>query len=587
MNARYASTRERFMKSWRKIFKPVEVLFSPTSECNLSCRHCDNENSSSRLSPAAARKFLDGCGRMGVERVGFTGGEPFLALSFLCDVAGHAIKTGFLFDRIMTNGVWYNNKRELDDSLKRLYASGYDGSICVSVDAFHRQRLPKLAYFIKKTLSTWKRPDVVSIACVVGGRDRMTERKIKGLANILKARLLGFGGKNARVKGGGVFIKILKIDLSVAGRAGKLKSAWGNKWFTEDYCEGPGNVFFVNGKGDVRPCCGYAAETKTLKIGNIYKDSPSDMIKKARNNRFIFTVFSRGLSKIRENLESQGLRFPGKTDDNCFFCDYLMKKVPAKILSRCLVSARAVILAASILLSAIQAVSAAELVLGTAKEYNRIYARVIKRVGLPRWYHEGLFYDGEFVWVSNGEKGDTWVVDPYSGEVRRRIAPVAGFTEAITTDGNGTFVLTDWNEKKIYRIRIEGDRMVAEADRSFAPAYPAGVVWNGKSLLVVTWTRSLLGTKFDIIEMDADFKTINAINVKRIPEPAHMAWDGKNLWITSWFNKTVYKVDIDKWEIAGYFKSPVSKTTGIAWDGRYFWITGTRADLYQVGLASS
>lgn len=505
-----------------------------------------------------------------------------MALDFMRAVSRYAAARSFLFGRIMTNGVWYRNENDLRDSLDGLNRAGYDGSICVSVDAFHRQKVGKIARFIRAAQDVWKRPDCISLACAVGAMDNMTERKLKNLSIRLCSRLAGFKGQNPYIKGRELFIKILKINLSSVGRAERLKDPWDGRWFNEDRCKGPGNVFFVGPTGDVRPCCGYAAGSDEMKIGNIYNESAAVILKKARGNRFVSTVFGSGLLNLRKKLERLGFRFPGKTSDHCYFCNYVMTKVPRRLFNRCLDAVKAIILASSIILTAVSFSSAENYTLKAAKDYRPMAASVVRRIPIPKWYHEGLFYDGESVWVTNGENGRTWVVDPSSGQVKREIEPATGFTEAITRDSSGALFLTDWDEKKVYRIGIESNKMALESFVSLAPAHPAGIVWNGKGFFVITWTRSLVGTKFDIIEMDGKLNTINRINVKNIQEPAHLAWDGKHLWITSWFSKTVYKVDPGKWEITGYFKSPVFRTTGIAWDGRYLWLTGTRGDLFQV-----
>ncbi|MDD5135938.1 MAG: metallo cofactor biosynthesis protein, conjectural, partial [Candidatus Omnitrophica bacterium] len=64
-------------------FHPEEILFSPTTVCNLTCPHCDLRRSKEVLSLPDAKRFLIGCKKKGIDRLGFTGGEPFLAREFL------------------------------------------------------------------------------------------------------------------------------------------------------------------------------------------------------------------------------------------------------------------------------------------------------------------------------------------------------------------------------------------------------------------------------------------------------------------------------------------------------------------------
>jgi len=219
-----------------------------------------------------------------------------------------------------------------------------------------------------------------------------------------------------------------------------------------------------------------------------------------------------------------------------------------------------------------------------SKDYEQIKSKVVAKIKIPKWYHEGLYYDGKDIWVNNGKKGDTWIVDTNTGKITGRIKPAGSFTEAITPKDKDTFFVTDWDAKKVYTSNIDGGNMYALSEKSVEPAHPAGAVWNGSNLFVITWTRSPAGTKFHLLKMDADMNILSASEVVKIPEPAHLAWDGKHMWISCWYSKRIYKVDIEKSEILGYLKSPAAKATGIAWDGKYLWVTGTHDNLYKMEL---
>jgi len=317
-------------------FHPEEILFCPTAACNLKCAHCVTPKSSALLSARSAVRFLRDCKKLGIKRVGFTGGEPFLALDLVCRIAREAVKRGMVFDRIMTNASWFKNKKGLRAALRKLFEAGYDGSICVSVDAFHRQDLKKAALFIKEAASLWNRRDMVSLASVTGAKDVRTKEKLKKLAGMLKARLAAYGTGHCHIKSGTLFVRVSRIDLSPVGKARRLKDPWGGKWFKEDFCRGPGNVFFVMPDGSVKPCCGYATERPELTIGNIKLDTARGIVRNARANRFVSTVFGSGLSALRKRLEATGVRFPGKTANHCYFCHHVLSAVPEKILERCL-----------------------------------------------------------------------------------------------------------------------------------------------------------------------------------------------------------------------------------------------------------
>jgi glutamine cyclotransferase len=217
-----------------------------------------------------------------------------------------------------------------------------------------------------------------------------------------------------------------------------------------------------------------------------------------------------------------------------------------------------------------------------AERYEtNIPVKVIKRVPLPKGYHEGLLFDGKNIWVNNGEKINTWIVDPETGEVLSEIIPPGTFTEGITVSNDPRYWVTDWDEKKLYRVAIKDNKMESDYEISLEPARPTGVVWTGEKLYVITWTRGM-GTRYHLMQLDKNERMFRKMLIKGIHEPSQLAWDGKHLWITSWFSQRVYRVDVDTFRVLGSFRSPAKDTTGIAWDGEYFWITGTYADLYKV-----
>lgn len=237
--------------------------------------------------------------------------------------------------------------------------------------------------------------------------------------------------------------------------------------------------------------------------------------------------------------------------------------------------------------SAIYAEEAEMQPLDRADDYqSKIPVKVVKRVKLPKSYHEGLFYEDGRIWVVNGKGGDIWKIDPETGSIVASFKPIGTFAEDIVPAGDGTYWYTDWDTKKLYRVKMSDSGMRSEYDITLDPSHPTGAAWTGEKLYLITWTRSVTGTKYHLLQLNKNEKMFRKMQIKRIHEPAHLAWDGKNLWITSWFSQIVYKVDVTNFKVVGSFRSPAPETTGITWDGKYFWITGTNADLYQVQVGS-
>jgi glutamine cyclotransferase len=239
--------------------------------------------------------------------------------------------------------------------------------------------------------------------------------------------------------------------------------------------------------------------------------------------------------------------------------------------------------AAAMLIAVCRAGGAAQ-ELNASKDCKRLDIKVAGQVSVPRCYHEGLYYDGKALWLSNGEGGNTWVVDVETGAVLSEIKGVADFTEAVTARGDGTFYTTEWYAKSVYRVRLEGGAFVVDSSVCVEPSHPAGAIWNGKRLYVVAWDRGIWGTKFSLLEMDDSMSVIRKVPIRAMQEPCQLAWDGKYLWMSSWYDRRVYKVDVERMEAIGYFCSPVERTTGIAWDGKYLWLTATHGDLYKIEI---
>jgi hypothetical protein len=104
-------------------------------------------------------------------------------------------------------------------------------------------------------------------------------------------------------------------------------------------------------------------------------------------------------------------------------------------------------------------------VIETAGNCEAITVEVVKRIDLPRGYHEGLFYDGKNVWVANGKKGKIWVIDASTGSAGADIEPIADFTEGISVMPDGSYYVTDWDAKKLYRARLKDNKLIAETER--------------------------------------------------------------------------------------------------------------------------
>lgn len=311
-----------------RVFRPNYVSFAGTYQCNLACPHCCVPIEwTDRLPIPVATRFLEECRALGFEWLGFTGGEPFVYPDFVVALTRRGKELGFRFDKIVTNGAWHRDAAHLESTLRALLDAGFTGTIGVSVDRFHPVRAGVVAEFCRVAARVSKRDDFLSLNYASPAEHDGLE-KIRLLAKEL----------------GGAFewsdflsrYLLVTDDLSMTTnwnhlapveRAEDLASAWDGKWFEEDYCEGPGQAFIVNPKGDVKPCCGFASDLDQLTIGNIHEHSAREIVERGCSHPYVGKVFREGLTAIRDQvLRDHPDAIPGATGNHCFFCWFALTR---------------------------------------------------------------------------------------------------------------------------------------------------------------------------------------------------------------------------------------------------------------------
>jgi len=284
------------------MFNPKEIIFSATTACNLKCSHCFVNRVPQKLSIDDAISFLKTAVKdSDIDRIGFSGGEPFLYLDFIIQLTKAALDLDLMFDQIMTNGDWWNNESDLQETLQKVYDAGYDGKIGLSWDSFHNQSSERMIMFID------------------------TVHKIFGENSINIQQVENPSSENPQTPAGIPLYILPQCYPSSDTNAWKSK-----KWFKDDYCEGPGQILFIHPDGNIAPCCGFANENKELFIGNI-KQNYETVMEQAQNNKMIQICYEKGLGKYKKELKKQlkrkGIKFPGKCGDMCSFCDFVCKNL--------------------------------------------------------------------------------------------------------------------------------------------------------------------------------------------------------------------------------------------------------------------
>jgi len=90
-----------------------------------------------RLSAADMKRYIKDAYDVGIDNVGFTGGEPTLYLDDLCDAMSFASSLGMFVD-IRTNALWAETETKARDMFSRLQESGMR-QIGLSYDTYHAE----------------------------------------------------------------------------------------------------------------------------------------------------------------------------------------------------------------------------------------------------------------------------------------------------------------------------------------------------------------------------------------------------------------------------------------------------------------
>jgi MoaA/NifB/PqqE/SkfB family radical SAM enzyme len=299
----------------KRAFSPDEIIFSSTTACNLHCEHCFVNRNPCKLDINQAVKFLQNSVQSGkINRLGFSGGEPFLYMDFLLALTKEALSLDIMFDQIMTNGDWWQTEEDLTSTLQSLYNAGYDGKIGLSWDKYHGQTTERMQTFIK-TVQQIFGDESINIQTVGGESLPLSPARERSSAT-------PSNGGSAPITP--PVYRLPRTYPSEDPQAWKAR-----RWFKEDYCEGPGNILYVHADGNIAPCCGFANENPALFIGRITDDFETIM-KNASENVMVQRCFSEGLShyrrhELKKELRKCGKKLPGKTSDICTFCDFVCK----------------------------------------------------------------------------------------------------------------------------------------------------------------------------------------------------------------------------------------------------------------------
>ena len=221
-----------------------------TARCDIACRSCavpscERETISEQLGKGLI-DFFHGTGLL--ERVHFTGGEPFLERELLNSLAAHAKELG-IPSAVVTNAAWCRTPRKARAVLAELHENGIE-SVAVSVDAYHSAFVP--LQNVVELLHAAQELGMATISLATLGDG--TEQETEGLLNALLCQ---------------VETPIRRRWLMPVGRARGTAILHHSSPFDAVCSECPlQNLLTVYPSGIAFPCCSAGCH-QALAVGNI------------------------------------------------------------------------------------------------------------------------------------------------------------------------------------------------------------------------------------------------------------------------------------------------------------------------------
>jgi MoaA/NifB/PqqE/SkfB family radical SAM enzyme len=262
--------------------------------CNIQCRSClwgDLHSHGPAMEVAEARGWIDeACRACDIRLVGFSGGESFLYLRQLRDLAGYCWSRHNLPSAVSTNGYWALNESKAEAMLRPLAELGLR-ELLLSVDDFHQEHIP-----LERIGHALRAARRLGIECTLQAVVTRTSRHIRAYMEDLGVT------EEPGLRATEVFCTRMGWAASripaaeFPPRPGALSS----------YCSMLGPLI-VRPEGTVHLCCGPAFAIPGLTVGNLRQERLADILQRAEwDPLFNALALGKGPSRLVECLRQTG-----------------------------------------------------------------------------------------------------------------------------------------------------------------------------------------------------------------------------------------------------------------------------------------
>lgn len=294
----------RYSKEKYMVYRGLTLML--TNRCNASCAFCGlrcGPSGDQVMSLSLGRRLIDEAAALGFERVGVTGGEPFLVPNLMFELLEYAKEVGIPKRTVATNGFWGSwSEEKLEEAAERLKACVTH--VSVSHDAFHAEYVPTESVF--------------------RAADALAEKKIE--CSIHVADVYGEKGAGpfmASLAERGMYRVFSVYPLAPYGRAEDLPREIfirSESWDTTS-CNTCG-ILAVSPDGTLFPCCSLGSQDMKLCLGNVNTSSLSGLLAGTREMQ-VMNVLSDPESFrdfMRYAKEELGIELPEKVSCGCDLC---------------------------------------------------------------------------------------------------------------------------------------------------------------------------------------------------------------------------------------------------------------------------
>jgi len=283
-------------------YHPQSVAFLITDRCNGDCNFCGIERNVNQhdLPVETILNCIDQAYGLGIPRIGFSGGEPFLRYEDMLESIRYANSKG-VKSSVVTNASYAKDKKTGFNLVRELKDAGLE-NINISFDADHLENIPFDSYVnaIEGALSNNLKVDLKIV-------DRTsTEDTNKKLLDKLAEYLGGkIENKTIHLKDG-KSICVQHLPVIRSGRAKELDE----KEFSLQpiggiqYCNAEDIV--VKSNGDILPCCSFPAVSDNFYVMGNAQDTELKTVIKRINEHIIGSVLLSPFSfkRIRNVMEN-------------------------------------------------------------------------------------------------------------------------------------------------------------------------------------------------------------------------------------------------------------------------------------------